>query len=366
MCSSGVCRKVVQLAAGGDHACELLEDGAVLCWGRNYRGALGDGTDTDRRAPVFVKGIASAGSIAVGDVHSCAVLAAGSVRCWGDNVNGQLGDGTTTSSLTPVTVKGVSGVRSLSAGGSATCETDGDPALVSCWGSRALWGDGSSADVLSPKPLMSSITLDAKPLGVAMGSAHVCVMLASGKVQCSGNNGRGQLGVGVAGPSRGLGYVTGITASLELAAGRSHTCAAIGSATAGAWTVSCWGYNDKGQLGDGTTTDAPAPTAVAGIAGARALAAGDEHTCVVLDTGAVKCWGANDAGQLATGSGLDSKFPVDVVGLGPARTVVAGATFNCALLQDGTVWCWGENTSGQLGADSKASMSRVPMKVAQP
>jgi alpha-tubulin suppressor-like RCC1 family protein len=361
---------VTTIAAGGDHACALLEDGAVLCWGRNYRGALGDGTEINRRAPVFVKGLkAKAALISVGDVHTCAVLADGSVACWGDNTFGQLGDGTATKSVAPVAVRDAKGVSLLAAGLDSTCVAWGDdPKRVYCWGSSSIFGEVPSTNLTAPKALTPYTTsLDARPVAITVGGFHACVMQAGGKIQCAGNNGRGQLGDGTAGPSAPLKYVSGITESgLMLAAGRSHTCTAIVQLWPTPWTMSCWGYNNKGQIGDGTTTDALSPATVKGIADPRSVAAGDEHTCAVLDSGVVKCWGANAAGQLATPIGTDRSLPVEIAGLGPAEQVVAGHNFNCALLKKGTISCWGENSEGQLGANLAASISRVPVEVVRP
>src|SRR5262249_44825027 len=89
---SGPCdARVVQLAAAKSHACALLADGPVRCWGSNYRGQLGDGTTTFRSAPVAVTGLRDVAFIAAGERHTCAARRDGSVSCWGSNDHGQLG-----------------------------------------------------------------------------------------------------------------------------------------------------------------------------------------------------------------------------------------------------------------------------------
>ena len=95
------------IALGSGHSCALLTNSAVMCWGWNYYGQLGDGTTTDRTTPAEVSGITTATSIALGSYHSCALLGDGTVMCWGRNDYGQLGDGTTTDRLTPVEVSGL-------------------------------------------------------------------------------------------------------------------------------------------------------------------------------------------------------------------------------------------------------------------
>jgi alpha-tubulin suppressor-like RCC1 family protein len=81
-------------------------------------------------------------------------------------------------------------------------------------------------------------------------------------------------------------------------------------------TIQCWGDNGYGELGNGTTTNSPAPAQVSGISGATAVAAGGHHTCVLMSGGTVECWGYNKSGQLGNGTTTDSSVPVQVVGIG--------------------------------------------------
>jgi alpha-tubulin suppressor-like RCC1 family protein len=76
--------------------------------------------------------------------------------------------------------------------------------------------------------------------------------------------------------------------------------------------VSCWGSNAFGQLGDGTTTDVPSPSAVRGLVHVRTITAGTGHTCALVKGGQVDCWGANDAGELGDGTTAGSPIPVAV------------------------------------------------------
>jgi cysteine-rich repeat protein len=148
------------------------------------------------------------------------------------------------------------------------------------------------------------------------------------------------------------------TEVIALAAGRAHTCALLGGGN-----VRCWGTNDKGQLGIGTTTDVgagqPYDNPIVGLgAGAVAvqIAVGNDHTCALLATGALRCWGANDRGQLGLGHTRnigDDELPgasAATVNLGvAARTVAAGGEGTCVILMDGSLRCWGRNDYGQLG-----------------
>ncbi len=108
----------------------------------------------------------------------------------------------------------------------------------------------------------------------------------------------------------------------------------------------------RGQLGDGTTNSLVEPEVRVGVAwlrGATALAASDAHTCALRTDGAVACWGYNEFGQLGDGTTTDRPTPVVVAGLTGATALAAGSAHTCALLGDGTVACWGANEYGQLG-----------------
>jgi hypothetical protein len=138
--------------------------------------------------------------------------------------------------------------------------------------------------------------------------------------------------------------VSGLSNAVAIAAGADHTCALLMDGTA-----QCWGRNDFGQLGDGSTTDRLTPVSVSGLSNAVAIAAGETHTCALLSDGTAQCWGDNGYGQLGDGSTTDSATPVAVSSLGDAVAIAAGWKHSCALLGDGTARCWGLNDYAQLG-----------------
>ena len=152
------------------------------------------------------------------------------------------------------------------------------------------------------------------------------------------------------------------TPLIGLSAGAEVTCAVLANKTA-----RCWGRNNVGQLGNGTTTDSVKPVAVSGLTTVASISAGYEHTCAVLDDGTARCWGRNANGQLGNNTVVDSQVPVPVTGLTSVVQIEAGVSTSCArtsLAADGgsgsAVYCWGRG--GELG-DGTVTQSNVPRLV---
>ena len=127
------------------------------------------------------------------------------------------------------------------------------------------------------------------------------------------------------------------------AGGMQFSCAVTG--TGG---VKCWGENQTGQLGDGSTTSRMAPVDVVGLgSGVVSIAAGSSHACALTNRGGVKCWGNNYSGQLGDGTGVSATKPVEVSGLGAGVAAVATGYYStCALTLDGAILCWGLDVAG--------------------
>ncbi len=361
--------------AGYFHTCALLNDGSVLCWGNNQSGQLGVPTVVSYSAtPVVVTLSGPMQALSAGGFSTCALSAGGGLTCWGNNVYGQLGAGVMNFVTSPVNL--VKSIGTLAAGSASTCLLTGSDVLK-CWGSNSAGQLGNpAAGVSSSSPVNVVVSPGGNPLPnvtqVAAGGDHTCARISDGSVQCWGNNGAGQLGNPVANGSQTPVAVNGLGGPvLQVVAGDSHTCALMADGT-----VKCWGANNVGQLGDGTTGGGGAtPVTVVKadtttLTNVVFLAAGGDHTCALIAGGTVKCWGSNSMGELGNPAAVgNSPKAVDALTqnqgapLKDVVTLAAGGSHTCAAQFSGQVVCWGSNAAGQLGNPSAGGMSGMAVTV---
>jgi Regulator of chromosome condensation (RCC1) repeat len=305
--------------------------------------------------------------VAVGSDGLCIILPDHTVECSGPNVYGTPGKGT----LTPVA--GLTAVSTLAfEGGDTVCALLTDK-TVTCWGDNTygqlgignitgpapcyLYSESVCALTPTPVPSLSGVT------AIVEGGAHACALITGGAVSCWGENNYGQLGNGtttgpdITGPKSPVPgqpcnstptAVPGLSGVTAIAAGVYQTCAVLADKT-----VSCWG----------STTTATVPVAVVGVENAVAVAAGYEYACALLTDGTVSCWGA-----MGSSSANDSGPPgtaFSVTGLTDVTAISAAVTLNttmCALRGDGTVWCWSVH-SGFLVGPPPPSGATSPVQV---
>jgi len=181
------------LALGEDHSCALLESGDVQCWGSNASGQLGNpGAPFATENPVPVVGLVDAVALAAGGGHSCAIRAGGAVVCWGRNSNGQLGDGTTTDRPTITPVGSLAGVAAIGLGNAHSCAVLYD-GTARCWG---YGGEGQLGNGRLPMAEMTPVVVSGLTDAVSVdgGVQHTCALRVGGRVSCWGNNSSGELG----------------------------------------------------------------------------------------------------------------------------------------------------------------------------
>ncbi|MDF1795140.1 MAG: hypothetical protein P1U63_01250 [Coxiellaceae bacterium] len=443
---TGLSSGVTDIASGRESVCALLNTGGVKCWGQNLFWQLGDGTRTNRLAPTDVSGLTSGvTSIATGYIHACALLKTGQIKCWGEGLSGQLGDNSIEARKTPVFVANIGGdhpeATAIAAGSQSTCAivnkggflANGD---IECWGGNSYGqlGDGTTTKRLLPTQVQG---LEKGATAISMGTQHSCAIV-NGGMKCWGDNRKGQLGIG---PQRTTfttpQNVSSLTNGIKtISATNFHSCAVNAYGR-----LQCWGQNNKGQLGIGITTTSAnyyAPITVHSLlpGSTEAISEGNNSTfhCAASNSAGVNstqldatantislnnigysassftvadasargiishcgtaldplaqcdltydgsssrgngailvtdasakahvfpfhiqksgtgvCWGSNNFGQLGDLTTTNRNTPTNIDDLPEAKQIVTGHHHACALLTTGSVMCWGDNTHGQLG-----------------
>jgi alpha-tubulin suppressor-like RCC1 family protein len=362
--AAGLPEAQVALALGFNHTCARKKDGMVLCWGDNGAGEIGDGIPFDGSRPNVlvpqpVVGLNDAVAVGSGLSHTCAVRKGGSVVCWGYNFFGQLGDGTQTRSSTPVTVGGVNDAIAIAGGTSFTCALRSS-GKVACWGANysGQLGDGTKND----RPTAADVVGLTDAIGIATAEHHACAVVKGNTVKCWGKNDDGQLGTGDTAESLTPAAVASLTDVVQVVAASRFTCARQSTGK-----IYCWGANNLGQLGNGSPNDAANPSPLLNaVSDAIHVWTGYEHACAVRRNGGVACWGSAGEGQVGSGSvPPDSSIPkpTPVVGITGALAASTGGYHSCATTADGEVFCWGNNSTGELGTgDNQRAYAAVPTK----
>ncbi|HQJ12465.1 MAG TPA: CARDB domain-containing protein, partial [Anaerolineae bacterium] len=238
-----------------------------------------------------------------------------------------------------------------------------------CWGQdySGELGIGSTTMGVMVNSPQDVVGLSSGGQAIAAGLQYTCAIV-NGAAKCWGNNDYGQLGNGTTTDANTPVNVTGLSSGVTAIAvvdrgqGDEHSCAVVNGA------AKCWGYNYAGALGNGQKGDATPVTTPVDVVGLSAnvtdIAAGADHSCAIVG-GSVKCWGFSYYGQLGNGtSGTYDIYPspVNVIGLPAGATkIVAGNNFNCAIVNGG-VWCWGDNEQGQLGSPAWPNLSATPIQ----
>ena len=319
---------IEETSPDGDHSC-ALSNGSVYCWGLDTAGQIGHGhiscfgaclnphgpSVLNRNVVTFTTGLR----------HTCAIADDSTTWCWGENDFGQLGVGDNDGRNAPAQVLLPAGATpiSINAGGHTTCVVlDNGTGL--CWGKSDYGhlGDGTYNNRNEPTPI-SILPSNRSLVAMDLGAGHACGILDDGTAHCWGNNtfssgeSGGRLGDGSTQSSRfprSVSLPLGKTA-ISIDVGVDHTCAILDDSSA-----ACWGLNEEGQLGDGTTDNSTTPVGVSVPVGLTfgEISAGLAHTCAVATNASVYCWGHHEEGALGLGEDVDSDVPA-YVDLGTGR-----------------------------------------------
>jgi len=364
---------VSKIASGESHVCALLTTGDVYCWGEDGVGRLGQGASVgSSSSPLQVSLTAIGGEnvtdISAGRYHSCVLTdgAINNIYCWGLGTSGQLGHGAFTSQDTLVQiVTGGLTFTSLKGGGLHTCGRASTGSLY-CWGkdtNREL-GDNATTDKNSPKIIAFTPLTGSEAIGI--GTSHQCTINSSNELFCVGSDDVGQIGIGTANDPQVLHVTVGAplnTGVIEISSSHDTNCT-IGNASF-ANRIMCWGDNSVGQTGsDPVTPTIQTPTYPSGSPDASKLAVGQVHSCYIeFGSNNVNCFGGNDLGQLGDGTTSDTFTPVVVTNGGNATQLVTGYKHSCFVNSSDEAFCVGNNDNGQLGIGQTINASETRPQV---
>jgi alpha-tubulin suppressor-like RCC1 family protein len=403
----GTGRTALAVTAGYNHTCAILDTTRdVKCWGLNDLGQLGYGDTTNRgytalasaSMPTVNLGVGrTAMAIEAGGFFTCALLDDGTVKCWGYNRNGQLGQNSTAiigdestemANLTAIylgdgrTAKHIAVSQNPAI--NSVCAILDDNSLK-CWGWNGYGqlglGDTSDRGDESGEMLtLGTVNLGTGqvPAQIAMGDAHVCVLLTSTNIKCFGYGYFGQLANGTGasygsriadmGDALPIVDLDGVSPTVTITPTASVTSTPnVTSTPSKTYTRTMTLTRSKTPTRSKTKTKTKTPTKsktptrtpVGYVSRVAAVASGSSHSCAILASSVVKCWGLNTNGQLGLGDTADrgdaggemgNSLPAVDLGTGVlASKIYAGNDHTCILTTTKRVKCWGGNGTGQLG-----------------
>ena len=340
---SGI-ENAVSVAAGQSHYIAISSTGTAYTWGDNRYGQLGSDGTSSTPAAVDVGSLVV--NAAAGEYHTTILLASGKLMSVGANRYGQLGIGSGCYSYRePVLLSGLENIEKVFAG-------EFDAYALEDNGTLWEWSD------TGPYPQVSQL-LDGtgKSLSdMVQSEGFTLLLMTDGTVYAMGDNAYGQLGDGTNNDSdtmvqvrdsAGTGYLTNI---VSIAAGNYHVLALTDGGL-----VYTWGRNNKGQLGNNTTTNQSLPVQVQGISGIAEIAAGGNCSLARTEGGNVYAWGNGSNYQLGNGTTTYASTPALIpYGNGNLENIIsvcANTTTCHALDSAGRVYGWGKITTYSLGAE---------------
>jgi alpha-tubulin suppressor-like RCC1 family protein len=292
--------------------CGVTTGGVGYCWGYNGHGEIGDGTTTSSSSPVLIAGGYTWANISVGWLDTCGVTTTGVGYCWGANWDGEDGDGTSNQHSSPALVSGSYTWSSISAGGKAACGVT-TANVGYCWGDNFAGevGDGGTTNHSNPALVLGGYSWTK----IVSGAVDSCGVTTTGVGYCWGANFSGENGDGSSTQHTSPTLISGGITWLSISVAGLNTC---GLASGG--TAYCWGQNAHGEDGDGTTTQHKTPAPVAGSLTFTSVSAGDDYAtadtnCGIGNDGIIYCWGYNNKSQIGDGTTNNQSSPTEATQL---------------------------------------------------
>lgn len=289
----GIDKDWISVSASPSHTCALKNDNSLYCWGNTSFGING-------QIPTRI-GDSDWKKVSCGNRHLCAIKLNGQLYCWGENNVGQLGDGTNNSSNIPVRVGTAADWVDVDAGASSNCAVKEDGRAF-CWGNNGDGQLGNGTNKTSNIPVRVNGDSNSVWIMISAGDFHTCAINTESKIYCWGWNYFGELGNGQSGTSKVPVEIYGENSDwISVTAGGSFTCALKRTGE-----LYCWGINECGTIGDGTTQEKYIPIEVK--SNVVTVDTSDLNTCAVNTGGSLYCWGANGWGQIGIGVGQDNPY----------------------------------------------------------
>lgn len=342
----------LKVAMGNRHACGIMTNNKLKCWGAGQAGQIGNGANLSMNSPVAIDTITSYKTITAGNNYTCGLTTSDKLKCWGTNASGQLGIGNLTAQNVPAEVTPAVSYQFLTSGLSHSCAITTSTNKLFCWGLNGSYQLGNGVQTNSNVPIAVDSTQDYNY--ASAGQDYSCAIRTSGDLYCWGGNGSGQVGTGTNATQTSL-FLVGAGYS-QVAAGTSATCAIKTN------SIYCWGNNTAGQFGNGGYGFLLTPTKVSGSEVYQSVTMGPNYGCGIKSSGALFCWGINYEGQVGTNNTIMQNTAVQIDSGNAYAFVNAGFDSTCGIIaSSGALRCWGVNIVGQLGYYSS---QRTPVQVA--
>ena len=374
------------LTVAGSSTCAVAQDGSLRCWGSNTWGQTGlwpfDNNPTF--SPSWLVQYHAPDStwnqtwseVEGYNQHYCAITDDKDLYCWGMGREGQLGAGDTNwenteprKAIFPANRETIQ----VAPGTVHTCSispirnSTPDHQSVYCWGNNNEGQLGTAGGPDTYNPTRALLPQGSVPVGIASSWQHTCATLSNGTGLCWGNNSYGQLGdisLAERNAPTPVRLIPAGRSIVQMSTGVAHTCALLDDGS-----ITCWGDNQRGQLGNGTTSSSWQTSSVVSLpSGKTAISIDVKYgsACAILNDDSLVCWGSNSRGQIDPNGGGNSYIEGDPVWTTPnavnlpgnpsIATVSIGFDHTCAITTTSDLYCWGANNMGQLGTGGATSI----------